>query len=338
MSSSNSRDDPTDTLSNEPTTNRHARDDPSRDDPKDAHDPHKRDDPDSPGILERIRPKTWGQWSAVFMTGSLLLAMYVYVSRLYPPGYHNPFTIVIAFLIGTYPIVGLFFREQGFKARSMLDTVVIKLGSPTVGLHSMVTLGKVESTPRGYKLAKEVKKTSFGGFVVDWLKLEDVLAPSDLDLQSKKHRDPDDPSALALDGRFTATTKTDLHGDVYVVDADDIDYDYESSDVERRTTPPAYIHEGKTGMLIKELQYAQKREDAARDEIDVIENRLESMRKRVEDEKTPELDAALTILDKLKDNTLAPRRRRSEILPEENASAVDQIDEQVDEEMNGGGS
>jgi hypothetical protein len=339
MSSPTSRTDRTNTLANEPTTRRHARDDPDRDAPTDVHDPHDRDDADTPGFLERVKPKTWGQWSAVFMTSSLLLAGVVYVTRLYPPGYHNPHMIVHGLLIGILPVVALFFREQGFKARGMLDTVVVKLGSPTTGLNSLVMLGEVESSPGGYRLAKEVKRITYGGFVGDWLRLDDVLAADDLDLDSKKHRDPDSPSKLELDGRFTATTKTELHGDVFVTDADDLEYDYDSRDVERRTTPPAYIDEGSTGMLIKELQYAQKREDAARDEIEVIENRLESVRKRVEDESIPELDRALKVLDRLQNDTLADRRgRRADILPEERSSSVSEIDEDVDEEMNRGGS
>lgn len=334
MSSPNGRGDPTNTIENQPTTRRHARDDPDRDDPADVHDSHSRDD-DSPGLLERLRPSTWGQWSAIFMLLSVFGAVVIYITRLYPPGYHNPYMIVIALLIGSYPVVCLFFREQGFRARSMLDTVVIKLGSPTVGLNSLVTLGKVESSPGGYRLAKEVKKITYGGFVGRWLSLDDVLSDEDLDLASKRHRDPDDPAALDLDGRFTAVTKTDLHGDVYVVDADDIDYDYESKDVERRTTPPAYINEGATGMLIRELEFAETREQSARDEITVVENRLEELRKRVEDEKQPELDGALSVLDRLKDSTLAPRKQRREILPEEKSSPVREIDEEVNDEMEG---
>lgn len=327
--------DPTNTLENQPTTRRHARDDPSRDDPADVHDPHVRED-DSPGFLERIKPKTWGQWSAVFMIVASFFAATIYVVRLYPPGYHNPYVILIGFLIGGYPIVGLFFREQGFRARSMLDTVVIKMGSPTVGINSLVTLGKVESSPDGYRLAKEAKKITFGGFVGSWLQLKDVLSPDDLDLSSKKHRDPDDPSRTELDGRFTSVTKTDLHGDVFVVDAGDLDYDMESRDVERRTTPPNYIKEGATGMLIQELQFAERREQAARDEITVVENRLEAMRQRVEDEKMPELQGALSIIDRLKDETLSPRDSRKSMIQEEKSSGVNEIDREVDEEMNGG--
>lgn len=275
----------------------------------------------------------------MFMILALTLAGMLYVTRLYPPGYHNPYVIVIGFLVATYPFVGLFFREQGFRARNMLDTVVIKLGSPTVGIHAMVTEGKVESVPGGYRLKKEVKKTSFGGFVVDWLRLGDVLSDDDLELASKRHRDPDDPAALDLDGRFTGTAKTDLFGDVYVCDAGELEWDKESRDVERRTLPPKYIPEGESGMLIKELEFARKREQSAVDEIEVIENRLESLRKRVEDEKNPELKTALEIIDRLKETHLGPRPRRDRLLADERSgSAVDEIDEQVDDEMNGGGS
>lgn len=332
---SSSERDPTSTLSNQPTTKRHGRDDPDQDDPTDVHDPHARDDPETPGFLERVKPSTWGQWSALFMILSTLGAVTLYITRLYPPGYHNPYLIAIGVLVGGYPVVGLFFREQGFRARSFLDTVVVKLGSPTVGLHTMVMLGKVESSPRGYRLAKEVKKVTFGGFVGEWLRLDDVLNEEDLDLASKKHRDRDDPAKLELDGRFTAHTKTDLHGDVYLCDADDLDYDLESKEVERRTEPPSYLNEGATGMIIQELHFAQQREDAARDEITVIENRLEDMRKRVEDEQHPELKAALSVVDRLKESTLAPRPRRDEILREERSSTVDEIDREIDDEMGG---
>lgn len=327
--------DRTEPLTNQPTTRRHARDDPDRPDPADVHSPHTRDDPETPGFFERIKPKTMGQWSAVFMIGALMLAGVVYVTRLYPPGYHNPYMLVIGLLVGAYPPVALFFREQGFRARSLLDTVIIKLGSPTVGLRTMVTLGDVETSPGGYRLTREVKRVTYGGFVGEWLRLDDVLSEDDLDLQSKKHRDPDSPAALELDGRFTGVTKTELHGDVYLTDAYEIENDFESRDVERRTTPPAYIDEGSTGMLIQELEYAQAREDAARDEIQVIENRLEAIRKRVDDETKPEVRAALTILKELRNDTL-DRRDRSHILPEERSSAIRELDEQVEKEMNGG--
>lgn len=330
------KDDPTNTLSNQPTTRRHPRDDPEQDEPTDVHDPHARDDPETPGFFERIRPKTWGHWSAVFCVAAILLAIVLYVTRLYPKGYHNPHVITIGILVGSYPFTALFFREQGFRARAMLDTVVIKLGSPTTGLHSMVTLGKVESASQSYRLVKEVKRMTYGGFVGSWLQLDDVLSDDDLELESKRHREPDDPTGLDLDGRFTSPTKTDLHGDVYVCDADDIDYDYESKDVERRTTPPAYIDEGSTGMLIKELQFAKRREDAVRNEITVVENQLESLRKRVDDETQPELQKALTILDKIQRESLS-RRDRS-ILPEERSSSINDIDDEVDDEMNGGRS
>lgn len=331
--------DPTDTLQNPPTTNRHGRDDPDQGEPADVHEPHKRDDPDTPGVFERLKPSTWGQWSAVFMLLSLGGAGILYVTRLYPPGYHNPWAILVGVLVAGYPFVGLFFREQGFRAHAMLDTVVIKLGSPTSGIHAMITEGKVESVPGGYRLTKEVKKTSFGGFVVDWLRLEDVLSDDDLNLAAKKHREPDDPAGLDLDGRFTGFSSTELLGDCYVTDAGDLDWDLESSWVERRTTPPNYISEGESGMLLKELEFARKREEAAIDEIEVIENRLESMRKRVEDEKNPELKTALSIIDRLKETHLGPRPRRDRLLADERGgSAVDQIDDAVDDDMNGGRS
>jgi len=332
-SSTSSSRDPTNTLENAPTTRGHARDDPDQVDAAEATDPHTRDDPNSPGLLERIRPSTWGQWSAVFMIGAAVLAVVLYVTRLYPPGYHNPWLIVIGLLVGGYPIVGLFFREQGFKARSMLDTVVVKLGSPTRGIHALVYTGDVENSPGGFKLAKELKKTTFGGFPGSWVTLDDLLHDDDLELASKRHRDPDDPAAIELDGRFTAVTKTDLHGDVYVVDADDVEYDFDARDIDRRTTPPAYIDEGATGMLIQELEFSSKREQAARDEIQVVENRLEELRKRVQDEQIPELDGALAVLDRLQESTLAPRERRREILRDERSDVVDQIDDEVDEEM-----
>lgn len=330
--------DPTEPLSQSPTTNRHARDDPDRSPAHDAHSPHDRDDPDTPGLLERMKPSTVGQWSTVFFFVSLMGAGILYVTRLYPPGYHNPYVIVIGALVASYPFVGLWFREQGFRARSMLDTVVIKLGSPTTGIDAMITEGRVESVPGAYRLSKEVKKTSFGGFVVDWLQLEDVASDDDLRLESKRHREPSDPSPLDLDSRFTGVTKTELFGDVYVCDAADIEYDWESRDVERRTTPPSYISEGESGMLIKELEFARQREQAARDEIEVVENRIESLRKRVDDEQYPELKKALQILDRMKDTHLGPRPRRDRLLADERSSAVDRIDEQVDEDMNGGGS
>lgn len=332
------RDDPTNTLSNQPTTKGHARDDPDRPNPEDVHDPHSRRDPETPGFLERIKPSTWGQWSALFMVVSLFAAIVLYVTRIYPPGYHNPHMIAHGVLIGSLPFVALYFREQGFKARAMLDTVVVKLGSPTTGLHAMVTLGKVESSPSGYRLEKEVKETTFGGFVSEWLALEDVLSEEDLSLQSKAHRDPEDPSKFELDRKFTAPTKTELHGDVYVCDASSLEYDFESREVERRTTPPDYIDESATGMLIQELEYAHAREDAARDEIDVIENQLESMKKRVEDSQHPELDTALRIVRQMQQETLAPGKRRqaSEILPEEKSGVIRDIDEQVEQDMNGG--
>lgn len=332
MSSQNQR-DPTSTLENQPTTRRHARDDPDRDDPTDVHDPHSRDDPDTPGLLERLKPSTWGQWSALFMVFSLVGAGVVFVFKLYPPGYHNPYVLAIGGLVALFPPFGLFMREQGFRARGMLDTVVVKLGSPTNGLRTMVTLGKVTSGSSGYVLEKEVKRTTFGGFVGSWVEMQDVLADDDLDLSSKRHKDPDDPAGLELDDSFTAVTKTDLHGDVYVTDAGDVEYDFESRDVERRTTPPEYVDEAATGMLIQELQYAQTREQAARDEIDVIENRLEAMKKRVDDELAPELEGALKVVDRLRDDTLAPRPQRDEILPEERSNVVDEIDDQVEDEM-----
>lgn len=333
MSSKQQR-DPTSTLENQPTTRRHARDDPDRDDPADVHEPHDRDDPDTPGLLERLKPSTWGQWSALFMILSLLGAGVAFVTKLYPPGYHNPYILAIGVLVALFPPFGLFMREQGFRARSMLDTVVVKLGSPTSGLRTMVTLGKVSSGSSGFVLKKELKRTTFGGFAASWLEMQDVLHDEDMKLDSKRHKDPDDPSGLELDDQFTAVTKTELMGDVYVTDAGDIDYDFESRDVERRTTPPEYVDESATGMLIQELQYAQTREQAARDEIDVIENRLEAMKKRVDDELAPELDGALKVVDRLRDDTLAPRERRKQILPEEQSNVVDEIDDQVDEEIN----
>lgn len=332
MSSKQAR-DPTNTLENQPTTRRHARDDPDRPDATDVHNPHARDDPDTPGFFTRITPSTWGQWSALFIVGSIFVGFVLYVTRLYPPGYHNPYVLAIGVLVAIFPAWGLFMREQGFKARSLLDTVVVKLGDPTTGLRAMITLGEVETGASGYVLEKEVKRTTFGGFVGGYLKMEDVMHEDDLRLDSKRHRDPDNPARLELDERFTAWSNTDLHGDVYVTDAGDIDYDFESKNVERRTTEPRYVDQSDTGMLIQELKFSQEREQAARDEIDVIHNRLEDMRKRVEDEKQPELDAALSVLKTLRNDTLAPRPQRSQILPEEESSVVDEIDKQVDEDM-----
>jgi hypothetical protein len=333
MSSRSSR-DPTDTLENAPTTRNEPTDGHDEQDATDVGDPHSRDDPETPGFIERVRPSTWGQWSVVFMIVSFTFAVILYVSKLYPPGYHNPWVLAVSILFAGYFPVFLFAREQGFEARSALDTVVVKLGSPSTGINAIVTTGKVTTKPGGYKLEKEVKRTTFGGFVGEWLPLEDVLPPEDLDLKSKKHRDPSEPAALELDEKWTAPTKTDLHGDVYVTDAADIDFDFESRDVDRRTTPPLYLDEGSTGMIISELEFAQKREDRARDEITVIENRLEDIRKRVQDEQIPELNEAMRIVDRLKDDTLDPRARRDRILREEReSSAVREIDEQVDEEM-----
>lgn len=331
MSTQNDR---TNTLSNPPTTNREARDRPDKDRPTEVHDPHSRDDPDTPSFWERIKPKTTGQWSAIAAFLSLMLAGVFYVSRLYPPGYHNPFTMAIGVLVAGYFPVALWFREQGFRARSRLDTVVYKLGNPATGLNAMVTSGKVESMPDGdYKLAKEVKRVTFGGFVGEWLKLEDVLSEEDQKHSAKAHKDPEDPSGTALDGRFTAPTKTDLHGDFYVVDADDLEWDMESKEVERRSKPPSYLEEGATGMIITELQLGAQREEARENELDIVRNILERQRRVIEDEKLPELDQALKIVEKIRPDDARRRQAGGGLHPDERSEAVDEVDREVEEDL-----
>lgn len=330
----------TNTLNRSPTTRRHARQTLDRDEPTDVHDPGSRDDPDTPSFTERVKPETFAQKAAVGAFASVLVASFLYVSRIFPPGYHNPWVMVVGLLVAGYPLTGAFFREQGFRARGRLDTVILKFGSPTVGIAAQAVTGDVDTMSNGDYKVKEVKRTTYGGFVAEWLRLDDVLERDDLDLMTKRHRDRDEPSFTALDKRFTAYTNTELQGDVYVVDASSLDYDFDSKEVERRALPPDYLPEDKTGMLIAELRYSKKREREARNEITVVENLLEDMRKRVEDEHIPELARALSIVDRVS-TKLGRGEDLEDVLNrigrEDSVSeATSLVDERVEDDLGGG--
>lgn len=329
------------TLEEKSDVRKYPRDDEDRPDPTAVHSPGRRDDPETPPFLERIRPSTLGQWSAVFVILSFFASTFLYVSRLFPPGYHNPATLVIGLLVAGYPVVSLWFREQGFKARGDLDTVIHKYGTPSTRLTTQSILAKVESHGENFRY-KEVKRLGFGGFVLDWLRLGDVVDPHDGRLDSKRHRDRDDPSFTEIDSRFTAKDNSEVLGDVYITDAGDLEYDFEAADVDRRTTPPEYLSKDATGMIITELQFAQRREDAAREEIGVLEDLLEDIRLRVEEEQLPELDRALKITDRVnRIHEQGRRRRRSanDIVGDdvEARSAVEDVDRRVDDQVDDGG-
>lgn len=335
-----------DTLKNKLGVRREPRDDPDNPQAEQVHDPHTWDDSTDPrGWGDKLTPSTYGQWAITGFFVTFSMAVVMFMKPVFPPLFRNPDTLFAGFAVSMWPILAIYFRHDGFMARSKLDLSIVTISKTRHRRGVMVRLGKGETTTGGDYKFKVVKSWHYGGFVNEYLQMKDTLPTTeDRSLMSKKHRgeDGESPAFDRLHRSHTTTVNTQLFGTVYVTQASGLDYDYESPECERTTLRPNTLDEDDADQLISELKYYENRQlPALRDEIEVLENRMHDLKQRIDEENAPEITRALQIVDRLSELSKSNRKTNEPEIQTRGRTrgrASESVSETVDEKTNRGGN
>jgi len=325
------------------TVRREPRDDPDSPQAEQVHDPHTWDDDTrDTGRVERLKPSTFAQWAVFGFIVTFGMAVVMFFKPVFPPLFRNPDTLIGGFAFAMWAVLAIMFRHDGFMARSELDLSIITISKNRHRRGLLVRLGKLETTTGGDYKFKTVKSWHYGGFVDEYLQMKDTLPTTeDASLMSKKHRggDGQSPAYDRLHRSHTTTVNTQLFGTVAVTHASGLEYDYESPECERTTIRPNTLDADDADELISELKFYENRQlPALRDEIDILENRMQQVKQRVDDETAPEVTRALKIVDRLSELSQANRQSSETELQARGRTpgrASESVNDAVDEKTGG---
>lgn len=276
----------------------YATDDPQQPPAAEVDDPHTWSDPDG-SRWARFTPSTPAQWLVVIASGLILSGLLLYLRPIIGPTFHNPLTIAFTVLIGSYILVYLKGRQDGFDAWIDIPKSVVYGGD--WGQARPVEDAGVEDGKFGReRLVQPYTDVSYGAF--RWKHLPKRVLPYDPQKLRAKSSTQDDAGEEPVTDALNPTTvevDTETLGKLYITHASGWDYDEHGQQADRRTTNPETIDENVVEDMNNVINSMQKYINALEQGDEVRKQANEHVRDIRNQELVPEMRKTMRLLTNL---------------------------------------
>lgn len=310
--------------------------DPDEPGAREAHDPHKWEDPD-PSWRERLTPNTTAGWLAAavafFIVGGLLL----YLVPIFAPTFRNPLVPIVATVVGALILFALWNQHRGFQRAVRAPKSIIHYGDD-----AEIRFVEDQGTDGRSQLVTPYVDCSYGGFNFRPLKKRDLpFDPSRLRSNIGRKDDVGEEEVVDRLNGTTVEVNTETFGTIFVTHADGMEYDGFGRHSDRYTTLPNTIDEDVAREMQTLIESLETSIQTLRQQVTMLEERGDQLRDTRRGMFVDELSGAMNLLEKL--NKMAQRpshrqRRRDADEPALSANGhaedpVAAIEEEVEEEM-----
>lgn len=280
-------------------------DDTQPDTANDILSPHQWDDPDTPGLRERLTPSTWVHKFIVIGTVVLVSAMLFFQLRRFGATYQNPWIwtptlAILAFLAGN--IQG---AKKVYEWMTDLDWVVVDYGQKGEAVPGRID-GTEDMHGETVELFQPLRGLEAYGAKKEWLRGRDLgFFDPERPMRQKFGRwgyDATGPAYFGLTDRIATDIQTDTLGRMRAVRADRLEELPRNDDVDAVWRESRSDIEKEAAMqLAEENDELRNIVRQTRHKLDLTTDNLHDLKSRMREEDVPKLNDLFDALDEMRD-------------------------------------